>query len=168
MKKPLARYAGVIGIVCLLLAFATAQSAATSPDPDQELRARFSKALGIDVDRIVQHYYLVKNGGVVELAAKDPADTAAIDAIRKFLVEQRKLYEKGKNETDADVHGKVPDGLPLIKKFRDEITFFATDTTNGAVLRMFSMNPTARSAIQDYMKFQIAEHKTGDSPTINQ
>lgn len=169
MKKTLARAIGVTGIACLLVMMVSAQALSAAPaDPERDMNLRFSKALGVEADKVVQHYYLVKNGGVVELTAKTPGDSATIAALQKYLNTQRDLFEKGKNETDAEVHGKVPDGMVGIKKFRNEITFFTAKTDNGALLRMFSVNPEARSAIQDYLRFQIIEHKTGDSPTIDQ
>jgi hypothetical protein len=51
---------------------------------------------------------------------------------------------------------------------RNDITFYSTETDSGAVLRMFSVNDQARQAVHDFMKFQISEHKTGDSPTVDQ
>jgi hypothetical protein len=109
----------------------------------------------------------VKNGGVIEFSAKDPADSASIAAVQKYLETQKDLFEKGKTEADADVHGKVPDGIPGLKKLRNEITFFAMKTESGAVLRMFTVNEQARQAIQDFVKFQINEHKTGDPLVVS-
>lgn len=166
MKNKMVRTAGIFVVTLFFVSLAAAQ--ALTPEPDVEMNTRFSRVLGVDVNKVAQHYYLVKNGGVIELSAKDANDTATIAAIRKYLDSQKDLFEKGKNDTDAEVHGKVPDGLAAIKKFRNEINFFTAKTDNGAVLRMFTVNDQARQAIHDYLKFQIAEHKTGDSPTVDQ
>ncbi len=158
MKSIMVRAAGVLFLVLTTASIGWSQSPASTDD----LNTRFSKALGTDANKIVQHYYLVKNGGVIEFTAKDPNDTAAISALQKYMDVQKDLLEKGKNDDDADVHGRVPDGVPGLKRLRNEITFFAVKTDNGAVLRMFSVNDQARQAIQEFMKFQIREHKTGD------
>jgi hypothetical protein len=165
MTRIMALTIRTISLTLILVSLGVAQ--ATSPS-ESELNARFSKILGTDAGKVVQHYYLVKNGGVIEFTAKDPNDSASVNAIRKYLDVQKDLFEKGKNDTDTDVHGKVPDGLLVMKKLRGEITFYTVNSEGGAVLRMFSVNNQARQAIHDFMKFQIAEHKTGDSPTTDQ
>ncbi len=146
----------------LLLALTSAAWSQSPAPTDNDLDARFSKALGTDTNKVTQHYHLVKNGGVIEFAAKDPSDTATIVAIQKYLNAQKDLFEKGKTDADADAHGRIPDGLPVLKKLRNEITFFAVKNEDGAVLRMFTTNLQARQAIQEFMKFEINEHKTGD------
>jgi hypothetical protein len=164
MKNAVVRMVAVLGVFLVLSALASvgwSQSASATPS-DNDLNSRFSKALGTDASRIVQHYYLVKNGGVIEFTAKDPNDTTTISALQKYIDTQKDLFEKGKNDPDADVHGKVPDGVPILRKLRNEITFFAVKNDDGAALRMFSVNHQARQAIQNFLKFQINEHKTGD------
>ena len=158
MKRIMVRVAPVI-FVLIVASLAWSQTPLTG---DSDINIRFSKSLGTDANRIFQHYYLVKNGGVIEFTAKDPADNTSIAAVQKYLETQKDLFEKGKNEGDTEVHGKTADGMPVLKKLRNEITFFAVKNEEGAVLRMFSTNEQARQAIQDFIKFQINEHKTGD------
>ncbi len=159
MKNVMVRTAGLLFLLSSLTSIAWSQSPASR---EIELNSRFSKALGVDANKIVQHYYLVKNGGVIEFAAKDSSDNAAISAVQKYFETQKDLFEKGRNDADADVHGKIPDGMLILKKLRNEITFFAVKNEDGGALRMFSTNDQARQAIQDFLKFQINEHKTGD------
>lgn len=165
MKSIMVRAAGVLLLLSALASLGWSQAPASS---ETDLNSRFSKALGTDASKIVQHYYLVKNGGVIEFTAKDPNDSPTISAVQKYLDAQKDLFEKGKTDTDADVHGRVPDGVPTLKKLRNEITFFAVKTDEGAALRMFSVNDQARQAIQDFLKFQINEHKTGDPLVADQ
>jgi hypothetical protein len=154
-------------IIALLVWVYLAPAQTASADPTQDVNARFSRSLGVSLDKIVLHFYLVKNGGVVEITAKDPGDTATVTAIQKYLQTQKELWEKGKDPV-TEIHGKAPDSAAVMRKLRNDITFYMAKTDEGAVLRMFSINDQARGAIQDYLKFEIAEHKTGDSPTIDQ
>lgn len=155
----------VCALILITMAAAQAQAAApTAP----ELKTRFSKALGTDVDKVAQHYYLVKNGGVIELSAKDPNDTATVKAIQKYLDMQKDLFEKGKNESETEVHGKMPDGAPAMKKLRNDITFYSSKTDEGGVLRMFTVSDQAKQAVYEYIKWEIGEHQTGDALTADQ
>ena len=119
-----------------------------------------------DQDKTTHHFYLLKNGGAVELSAKDPADKSTIDAIQKHLASQAKSFEKGNFDMPAAEKGKVPDGVNTMKKLRKEITFEVMQMDAGAALRMFSVNTQARQAIQDFLKFQIEEHHTGDPTEV--
>jgi len=165
MKKVIICTTSILAALLITVMLASAQTAMA--DPTQEMNARFSKALGAGLDKVALHFYLVKNGGVIELASKDPNDTGTIEAIRKYLQSQKDLWEKGKDPV-TEVHAKAPESANLMRKLRNDITFYAAKTDTGAVLRMFSINEQARDAIQDYLKFEITEHKTGDSPTIDQ
>ena len=159
MKSFMVRVAGVFFLASVLASVGWSQSLASTSN---DVNSRFGKALGTDVEKIVQHYYLLKNGGVMEFTAKDPGDTSTISALQKYMNAQKDLFEKGKIDADAEVHSRVPDGVPALKKLRNEITFFAVKSENGAALRMFSVDNEARQAIQQFLKFQISEHKTGD------
>lgn len=165
MKNVITRTISILAALLIIVPLASAQTA--MGDPTQEMNARFSKALGVSLDKVALHYYLVKNGGVIELASKDPNDTATIEAIQKYLQTQKDLWEKGKDPV-TEVHGKAPESVNLMRKLRNDITFYTAKTDTGAVLRMFSINNQARGAIQEYLKFEIEEHKTGDPPTIDQ
>ena len=165
MKKVIICTTSILAALLITVMLASAQTAMA--DPTQEMNARFSKALGAGLDKVALHFYLVKNGGVIELASKDPNDTGTIEAIRKYLQSQKDLWEKGKDPV-TEVHAKAPESANLMRKLRNDITFYTAKTDTGAVLRMFSINEQARDAIQDYLKFEITEHKTGDSPTIDQ
>lgn len=165
MNSTVVRTACMLFLVSALASIGWSQSPVTavpSAATENDLNIRFSKTLGTDANKIVQHYYLVKNGGVIEFTAKDPNDSSVVSAVQKYLDAQKDMFEKGKNDVDADIHGKIPDGLAALKKLRNEITFFAVRSDSGAALRMFSVNGQARQAIQEFLKFQINEHKTGD------
>jgi hypothetical protein len=166
MKNTMARTFGTIFCALIMVSLADAQALTTANAP--EVDSRFSRVLGTDVGKIAQHYYLVKNGGVIELTAKDPNDAATVKAIQKYLDAQKDLFEKGKNESEAEVHGKVPDGSPALKKLRNDITFYSGKTDDGGVLRMFTTNEQARQAVYEFIKFEIGEHQTGDALTADQ
>lgn len=166
MKDAIRRTLSILIAFLALAALASAQAA--PQDPFEEMNARFSRVLGVSVEKIVLHFYLVKNGGVIDLTAKDPKDAITVNAIQKYLQNQKELWEKGKESAVTDIHEKPPESAATMRKLRNDITFYAAKTDNGGDLRMFSINEQARVAIQDYMRFEITEHKTGDSVTLDQ
>lgn len=166
MKNATFRKLSILVGLFLSAILVTAQSAA--PNPEQEVDARFSRAMGVSLDKVTVHFYLVKNGGVMELLAKDPGDNSTVEALQKYLQNQKDLWEKGKETAVTDVHLRAPESAATMRRLRNDITFYAAKMDNGGVLRMFSINDQARTAIQDYMKFEIAEHNTGDPTTLDQ
>lgn len=151
-----------------LIAVLAGAQAAPAANPEQEVESRFSRAMGVPVEKVTVHFYLVKNGGVVELSAKNPTDTTTAAALQKYLQNQKDLWEKGKETAVTDVHLRAPEAASTMRRLRNDITFFMAKTDSGGVLRMFSINEQARAAIQDYLRFEITEHKTGDPTTLDQ
>jgi hypothetical protein len=122
--------------------------------------------MGFDPAKTVAHFYLLKNGGAIELSAKAETDKDTIDAIQRYVAAQAKAYDKGSFDIPTEMNGKPVDGVPVIKKLRKEITFEVVPMDTGAALRMLSVNGPAKQAIQDYVKFQIIERKSGDPLTV--
>lgn len=154
--------AATIVLGCAMLVFAQ------KPNDHEMMDRRGAKAMGFDQAKALHHFYLLKNGGAVELSAKDPNDKETIAAIQQHLALQAKAFEKGNFEAPIETHGKPPDGVPVLKKLRREITFEVVQMDAGAALRMFTINAQARQAIHDFMKFQIQEHQTGDPMEVEQ
>ena len=158
--------------ICLLASLsllAVAISAQEPPKPfvDPTLLSRVTKVSGFDNERVNRHFYVLKNGGAVEITVKDPNDEATIKAIQAHLKKESDLWTKGNFETLTTVYGRPPEGAAQLKKLRDEVTYAVVAEENGAVIRMFTVNQSAKSAIHDYLKFQIDQLKTGD-PTSPQ
>ena len=155
---------GFVGAMILMAAAAVAQEP-PRPFVDPALLSRASKVSGFDSERVNLHFYILKNGGAVEVTAKDPNDEATIKAIQAYLKKESDLWTKGNFETVTVVYGRPPEGTMQLKKLRDDVTFHAVQEENGAVIRMFTVNPTAKAAIHDYLRFQIDQLKTGDPTT---
>jgi hypothetical protein len=149
----------VASVLCLLILSLPLFAFSQKSDKD-------AKPLPFDEGKATQHFYLLKNGGAVELAAKDPADKPTIEAIQKHLELQAKNFEKGNFDITSTEKGKFPESVNTMKKLRKEITFEVMQLDAGAALRMFSVNTQARQAIQDFLKLQIEERHTGDPMEI--
>jgi hypothetical protein len=49
-----------------------------------------------------------------------------------------------------------------MQRLKGEITYKYEKTERGGRVRITTQNPEALEAIHDFLKFQIADHKTGD------
>ncbi len=150
-------------LISLLICLAVFVPAAAAQTPDHETMERASRLMGFDLSKVNHHFVLLTNGGAIEITAKDPKDKQTVDAIQKHLMSQAKLWERGNFDLNTQIHGKVPDGVPTIKKLRNEITFDVRPLDDGGLMRILTVNQQAKQSVYEFMRFQINEHHTGDS-----
>jgi len=144
-----------------------AVSAQEPPKPyvDPALLSRVTRVSGFDSARVNRHFYVLKNGGALEITVKDPKDEDTIKAIRSYLKKESELWTKGNFDTVATVYGRVPESTVQLKKLREDVTYAVVPEENGGVIRLLTVNPSAKAAIHDYLRFQIDQLKTGDPTT---
>jgi hypothetical protein len=64
------------------------------------------------------------------------------------------------------IHDAVPPGVETMKRLKDQIVYSAENTSKGAQVRINTNNPEAVKAIHHFLRFQITEHRTGDSMDV--
>ena len=108
-------------------------------------------------------FRLYRNGGAIELHAKEKE---AIPAIRAHLTAIAKQFAEGDFSAPMFVHGHAPDGAETMKTLREKIEYRFEETSDGARVRITTSDAEALKAVHAFLKFQIAEHKTGDSGNV--
>jgi hypothetical protein len=53
-----------------------------------------------------------------------------------------------------------------MKRLRDETTYKFEETPAGACVVITTADPQALIAVRQFLRFQIAEHRTGDSAAV--
>ena len=164
---------GITGAVLVLAAGAAlAMDPATCPMHEQHMKH------GAEVDRrhdtlVPSHettrhtFRVLENGGAIELRAKDPAAGETVDAVRAHLREIAAQFSRNDFSTPAFVHGRQPAGIADMQRLHASIAFRYEDVERGGRVRITTSDRDALSAIHDFMKFQIIEHRTGDSPKVD-
>ena len=61
------------------------------------------------------------------------------------------------------VHDTVPPGISEMKRLQKHIHYVFEETPNGGSVVISSKDKHALNAIHRFLRFQIAEHKTGES-----
>ena len=75
-------------------------------------------------------------------------------------------FSNGNFEMPMFIHGQVPPGVPTMKRLHAQITYVVEDTERGARVVIRTTNPDALKAIHSFLKFQISDHRTGDSTAL--
>jgi hypothetical protein len=129
---------------------------------------RAAMVMGFDQQASTHHFRLYDDGGAIEVAANDPADSKNRDAIRSHLSHIAAMFSSGDFEAPMLVHDSthVP-GTAVMAERRDRIRYTYVDTTNGGRVEIVTTDPHALAAVHAFLAYQIAEHKTGDAITVS-
>jgi hypothetical protein len=127
-----------------------------------QMNERGEKGMGFSQTATTHHFLLNSNGGVIQVEAKDSADSTNRNQIRMHLGHIAKAFQSGDFDIPMFVHDTVPPGVPEMKRLRKDIQYSFEETTNGGRVVISSANKEALEAIHRFLRFQIEEHKTGD------
>ena len=120
------------------------------------------QAMGFSHENTTHHFRLSDSGGAIEVTANDPNDHADIDAIRMHLTHIATMFKNGDFSAPMFIHSTTPPGVPAMKQLRDKIQYDYEPIAAGGRVRIMSSDPVAVAAVQDFLRSQIADHKTGD------
>ena len=141
-----------------------AKNAAASPAEAHAhgVDTRGDAAMGFSHLATTHHFLLRQDGGVIEVTAKDPADAASVTRIRTHLRHITQAFAAGDFTLPGVIHDRVPPGVDVLKAQRDRVRYTFEEKTAGAAVRLRSEDPTVLRAIHEFLRFQIADHRTGD------
>ena len=123
---------------------------------------RESKAMGFSQELTTHHFVLAADGGRIEVTANAADDRTTIEQVRSHLKQIAQEFKTGDFATPLLVHGQTPPGVPAMRNLKSEISYAYEDHSGGAAVVIRSRNPEAVAAVQEFLRFQIREHKTGD------
>ena len=121
-------------------------------------------AMGFSQSASKHTFRLFADGGAIEVRSDD---AATVDAIRQHLQMIAKEFAAGDFAKPKAVHDQVPDGAVTMQELRREITYAYSEVESGGRVRITTKNSRALEAIHAFLRFQIREHKTGDSEHIS-
>jgi len=125
--------------------------------------ARGDQVMGFDHTKTTHHFVLTASGGTIDVSADDPDDAASRDAIRTHLEHIAGMFTRGNFEAPMLIHDRVPPGVPEMKSHLEKIRWSYEETKAGGRIVASSQDPAIISAIHAFLKFQIEDHRTGDS-----
>jgi len=135
---------------------------------DEKMNERGDHVMGFDHTKTTHHFRLLSDGGSIEVTANSPQDTESRDQIRMHLGHIAKMFAGGNFNAPMLIHDQIPPGVPAMQKLESDIQYKFEETRQGARVRISTSNPTALQAVYDFLRFQIKEHKTGDSLDVGQ
>jgi hypothetical protein len=156
-------------LTVLLLVSATHAQQAAAQTPEQqhaEMMKRGDAGMGFSQGKTTHHFVLLKDGGAVQVSANDPKDDNSRDHIRMHLSHVAEMFSAGDFNVPMFIHDTTPPGVPTMEKLHSEIHYHYQQTDAGGKILIQTANPKALQAVHKFLRFQIAEHQTGDSTQI--
>jgi hypothetical protein len=131
------------------------------------MHQRGATVMGFDQERTAHHFLLFTDGGAIEVSVKDPSDTKSLEAIRSHLPHIAMMFSAGSFDAPMLVHDttNVP-GTTVMTAKQDVIRYRYVEAPNGGRVDIVTTDSGALSAVHAFLRFQIADHKTGDPATI--
>lgn len=139
---------------------------APSPDQHKDMNARGAHVMGFDQDKTTHSFRLHADGGAVDISVKDRADVTNRDAIRSHLPHIAQMFGDGSFEAPMLIHAARVPGTEQMTALKNRIRFVYVETPGGGRLDIFTSDAAALHAVHEFMRFQIADHRTGDSTAV--
>jgi hypothetical protein len=150
-----------IGILATVL-LSTTLSAPPEVRQHTSMHDRGQHAMGFDQQRTIHHFRIEREGGTIEVTAKDRADRTSIDQIRAHLQHVAGAFAKGDFSLPIFIHDTPPPGVSVMKERRASMSFRFVELPDGGQVVIRTSDADASQALHEFLRFQIREHKTGD------
>lgn len=148
---------------CPLMRGGEAKDGAKNQDAHTDaVNERGESAMGFSQTATTHHFTLTRDGGLIRVEVNDPKDTNNRDLIRQHLSHIARAFAGGDFDMPMLVHDQVPPGVPVMRRLKSEIVYSYEETAGGALVHIETKNAEALAAIQDFLRFQIEDHRTGD------
>ena len=127
---------------------------------------RGAHVMGFDQDKTVHRFRLHPEGGAVDIAVRDGADTVNRDAIRSHLPHIAQMFGDGNFDAPMLIHQTQVPGTDRMAALKSRIRFVYVETPRGGRLDILTTDADALAAVHAFLRFQIADHRTGDTTAV--
>ena len=153
----------IIAIATLAVVYAQQPKKSHNDTSHEQMNKRGDHVMGFDHTKTTHHFLLQESGGSIEITANSAGDVESSEQIRMHLKHIAKMFADGNFNAPILIHEQTPPGAPVMQELKGEIEYNFEEIDRGAAVRISTNNRAALKAIHDFLRFQIKEHKTGDS-----
>jgi hypothetical protein len=153
-------------LVALLMSAAASAQQPPAADPHSQMNARGGHVMGFDQDKTVHEFRLHADGGAIDIRTKDAGDRNNAIAIRAHLPHIAQMFGDGNFEAPMLIHATDVHGTREMSAAKDRIRFMYVETGRGGRVDIFTTDAEALAAVHAFLRFQIADHRTGDSTVV--
>jgi hypothetical protein len=150
--------------LCLVLALATIGggwlwlSGAAQRARQAEVAALGSQIMPFDLERTTHIFTDQPDGGLQQVIADDPSDSAQITLIRAHLQKEAAAFARGDFADPAAIHGGTMPGLAALRASAGQIHVAYSELRNGAQIRYVTGDPALVGALHAWFQAQLSDH----------
>jgi hypothetical protein len=141
-------------------------AARSSQDPHAQMNHRGAMVMGFDQNKTTHHFLLYPDGGAIDVSANEEDDLESRDAIRAHLPHIAVMFGEGNFSAPMLVHDTNVPGTAELSKRKDRVAYTYIETPRGGRVNIVTNDESALKALYDFLRFQIRDHKTGDSMEV--
>lgn len=123
-----------------------------------EVAAKGAGVMPFDLDATTHIFEKTEEGGLQQVIANSPADTAQIALIRGHLAEEAARFQQGDFHDPAMIHGNDMAGLHALMMGADQIEITYSELPDGAQIRYTTTDTELISAIHSWFDAQLSDH----------
>jgi hypothetical protein len=154
-----------MGRIALLMLTATV---AFGQDHQTMVNQHGDHVMGFSHEKTSHHFELKADGGLIEVRTNDERDSESRDQIRMHFRHIVQMFADGNFNAPMLVHGVAAPGTAAMTRLKTEIRWTLEETPRGARIVIATSNHEALDAVHEFLKFQIEDHKTGDSTAVRE
>jgi len=156
-----------ISLVILLgTCLAVGQQDLHTQDHQAMVNERGDKVMGFSHEKATHHFVLTPDGGLIEVRANDFKDAAGLEQIRGHFQHIVHMFAEGNFNAPMLVHSQDVPGTATMTRLKTDLHWELQEIPRGARITITADNKEALDAVHDFLRFQIADHQTGDCTAI--
>jgi hypothetical protein len=123
---------------------------------------RGDAVMGFSHESTRHHFRLTREGGVIEVVTVDESDTVGRDRIRSHLREVADAFGKGDFSMPRAIHDRVLPGVSVMAESKEALRYTFEEIERGGRVLIITRDTRALAAVHEFLRSQIADHRTGD------
>ena len=127
-------------------------------DRQEAVAAAGAEIMPFDLDATTHIFIDTETGGIQEVIADDPTDTASVEMIVQHLTEEAAKFNVGDFSDPEAIHGESMPGLATLKDRYDEVEIELIVEEDGATLIYTTTEAEVVGAIHDWFTAQTSDH----------
>ena len=140
---------------------------AAQDDRQKGVDSRGDHVMGFSHEKTTHHFRLYADGGAIEVTANEAGDTDSTAQIRAHLPHIARMFSEGDFQAPMLVHDETPPGVAVLRKLKTEVAYRYEEIEGGGRVRITTKNKDALAAVYEFLRYQIADHRTGDSTAVS-
>jgi hypothetical protein len=139
---------------------------AIAQDRQASVNEHGDHVMGFAHDKTTHHFELHYDGGIIDVRANDAKDAESRDQIRTHFRHIAQMFANGNFNAPMLVHSQNVPGTAIMTELKGQLHWELQETPRGARMTVTADSKPALDAVHEFLKFQIADHKTGDCTSV--